>query len=130
MDAQEQQCEHSGVHWYLDPCTEAGWRCLDCDTHLGYRPDLDREQTYRKVSAVLHELHQHEVVYLSNAQEGDIVTTDVAYHCRDVDVYDQWSITRFILAHPALEHSTFWRDEAHKWLAEHQQKGAAHSGTD
>jgi hypothetical protein len=112
----------------LDPCQEAGWVCMDCQEKLGCRPDLDREQTWAKVWSILQDLHHAQFVYVSNAAEGEMVVAAVARQCHDRDTYDQYSIMRWILEHPEIEHADFWQRQAHAWLNERTQQEEEHAG--
>ena len=58
-------CLHIEVAYY--PCVnEDGWKCLDCNAELGFRPDLDREHLEEKVSSLLGDLHEQKFIYVSN----------------------------------------------------------------
>jgi hypothetical protein len=116
------ECEHDEVGWIAADdarvaLSEAGWTCVDCDTSLGFRPDLDRAYTELKVHAILLDFHESKLIYISNGTEGGIIADNVALRCRDERRYDQWSILRFILEDPNLNgHGDFWANRAERWL--------------
>ncbi len=111
-------CAHAAVFWYA-ATNEDGWACGNCDCKLGFRPDLDRRDTVVKVNSILHDLHDHTLVYVSNSTHGEIVAAAVAASCREADRYDQGTIIRLIVAHPDIDSGAYWRDRAGAWLAEH-----------
>lgn len=110
-------CDHSqGLFWFL--CVnEEGWKCVDCDTALGFRPDLDRQLTFLKVRNILSDFHESKLIYISNGTMGDVIAENVAARCAEENQYDQDYILRFILADPNMQpESTFWQTRAERWL--------------
>lgn len=101
--------------WSLAPCNEDGWRCDNCGAKLGWRPDLDRSSLEEKVDAIQFWMHTHELIYVSNGTEGDIVSANVAHRCRELDRYDQYTIIREIMTEPNIgseQHGDFWAERA------------------
>jgi len=122
MDHINAPCAHTMVFWY--PATnEDGWACGDCGEKLGFRPDLDRRDTVVKVNNILHDLHDHTLVYVSNSTHGEIVAAGVAGLCAEIGCYDQWTIIRLIMAHPNIDAGAYWRDRSAVWLQEHGATG-------
>lgn len=115
-------CEHEDLNWRATEdkrmaLNEEGWQCLDCSDVFGFRPDLDRENTYEKVRCILMDFHESNLIYISNGTEGDIIAANVAQRCAAANVYDQWSILRYILEDPnLLSHRQFWQNRAERWL--------------
>jgi hypothetical protein len=111
-------CEHTAPTW--DPHhgpNEEGWGCDDCAETLGYRPDLDRSDTYEKVRSTLFWFHDSKLIYISNGTMSDIVAENVAQRCARENRYDQWTILRFILEDPNLAtHGDFWANRAERYL--------------
>ena len=121
-----ERCAHATVFWYA-ATNEDGWRCADCDQKLGFRPDLDRRETAVKVDNILHDLHDHTLVYVSNSTHGEIVAAGVAGQCEELGCYDQWTIIRLIMAHPDIDAGCYWRDRSAVWLREHGVAGEQES---
>jgi len=104
-------CKHENVHYY-SCINEDGWKCVDCSEKLGYRPDLDVEQIFMKVFGVLHDMTDAAIVHVSNGTMGDIITSNVGCRCQQEDLYDQYSIARFILEDSNLVgHACYWYKE-------------------
>lgn len=101
----------------MDPCNESGWKCVDCSKGLGFRPDLDRELTEIKVHGILHDLVEAKVIYVSNATMGDIIACNVTVRCRELGMFDQYTIARLILEDDNLAgHGPFWKQKAEELL--------------
>ncbi len=122
MPEPNERCAHATVFWY-PAVNEDGWRCADCGEKLGFRPDLDRRDTVVKVDNILHDLHDHTLVYVSNSTHGEIVAAGVAGMCEESGCYDQRTIIRLIMAHPDMDAGSYWRDQSVAWLREHGATG-------
>ena len=120
------RCTHRTTFYYMDPCTEAGWKCQDCGKTLGFRPDLDRELTEIKVNGILHDMDEAKVIYISNGTMGEIIAANVALECKRANEYDQLSIVNFILDDGNVDvpgHAEFWKARAIKYMKEHNRHG-------
>lgn len=111
-------CKHTNPEWHLAGCNEDGWRCGDCDKKLGFRPDLDRNETSEKVGLISLLLHEQEYIHISNSTGGDVLTAAVVKRCHADNVYDQQSIIRFILEEEEPDHSKYWQDAALKEMTD------------
>jgi hypothetical protein len=107
-------CEHKTVHWHLDGCNEAGWKCQDCNTNLGFSPKHDRDDTDNKIETILFWLHEHDFLYVSNATDGDSMVARVMKRCRAENAFDQISIIKFLCELELETHGPYWRAEAAK----------------
>lgn len=98
--------------WQLAPCNEDGWTCGGCANKLpgeppGFSPQLDRSNIEDKVGAILMELHENKLIYVSNSSEGDSIAGTVAVRCRDTFRFDQYSIISFIMDYLS-SHGDYW----------------------
>ena len=66
---------------------ENGWVCANHDVKIGYNPLFDRYLTFFKVSAILHDLFDAGMIYVSNGSEGDGIAGWVAEECERADNY-------------------------------------------
>lgn len=103
------ECKH---HWTWNSETnEKGWYCLNCDFRPGeppgFSPQLDVEQCEEKVNSLLTQLHNQELLYISNADMGEAIVEDVVERCHQSQRYDQRSILEFILTDPNIR-SDYW----------------------
>lgn len=111
MNLKKNNCKHEDVHYY-SCINEDGWKCVNCNEKLGYRPDLDVEQIFIKVFGILHDMTAACIVHVSNGTTGDFITSNVAERCKEEDLYDQYSIARFIIEDPNLAgHAEYWYRE-------------------
>lgn len=111
-------CPDVSPYWQLAPTDEKGWHCSVCRAALGFRPDLDRSDLYAKVWAILDEVQEHQLDYVSNASLGEFIIHNVMESCQGEDAYDQGTILRLIATDPNLTDGTkFWQEEARRWLA-------------
>jgi hypothetical protein len=107
-------CEHDGMHWFAAPANEQGWRCVDCQFRPGeppgFSPHHDRELINIKVGGILTDLHEAEIIYVSNGSEGAVMTTLAIDECRKRNVYDSVSIARILLELDGDDgHAAYWR---------------------
>lgn len=102
-------CDHEkGACWF--PATnEDGWRCMDCGEALGFRPDLDEKLIDVKVSNLLMDLDEADLVHVSNGTMGQIISEGVARECRQEGLLDQGSILRKLIADPNFDSAEFWQ---------------------
>lgn len=120
------RCSHRATYYYMDPCTEAGWKCQDCGKTLGFRPDLDREMTEIKTNGILHDMHEAQVIYISNGTMGEIIAGNVAARCKELGLFDQLTIARLILEDVNVDvpgHAEFWKARAIKYMNERNRHG-------
>lgn len=115
MERRECAHEPGETFWYLQATQETGWRCT-CGHEWGYRPDLDRDLVSVKVDGILHDLHDMDVLYMSNSDHGHHVARDVARRCEREGRYDQRSIVAFLLGHPDVDNHRFWQEKARQWF--------------
>ncbi|TMC48539.1 MAG: hypothetical protein E6J20_18710 [Chloroflexi bacterium] len=114
-------CPHAELIWrsasdQREALDEAAWVCLDCDTVLGLRPDLDRSHTEIKTHCIPLDFHELKLIYVSNGTMGLVIAENVAARCREQNRYDQWSILAFILDDRNLNtHGQFWQDRAREF---------------
>lgn len=74
-----------------------------CKTELGLRPDLDRQLIEGKVSDLLLNLHDGNLIFVSDATEGEFIIHNVVEQCKERDRYDQYTILRLILDEPNVK---------------------------
>lgn len=125
----KRQCPHKSttvgsgwLYFYRNSINEDGWEC-QCGQKLGYRPDLDKEHLYMKVSGLLLDLHDNRFVYISNGSEGEGITDHVYQKCRNARRYDQAYILKSIIeAVGWRSHSDYWRKQAKSWQPPEQEK--------
>ncbi len=115
-------CFHGSLYWYAAPADERGWRCADCGwqpgEEPGYSPEHDRSHLRTKVSCIVHDLHEAEIIYVSNSDCGEALTDQAAACCLKHSLYDSVSIARVILdLEGNREHAEFWRKRAEGILA-------------
>jgi hypothetical protein len=103
-------CPHD--HHYFPAPNENGWRCLLCNEKPGeppgFSPQLDRARLGEKVFALLNELCNTDLVYVSNGTGGDVIIIDVMARCRKEQRYDQYSILLFILDAMTERRALYW----------------------
>ncbi len=126
-------CEHKRLLWGMEPASERGWVCTDCQGHPGeppgFSPQADRSHTREKVSAVLMAMHDAGIVYVSNGDQGDWVTHSVAKRCAVEDTHDQTSIARYICDIMAdARHAAYWREVAQGVLTGNDKRPRCHCG--
>lgn len=101
------------IYWYLAPATETGWKCCGCDYQPGEPPGYDahrdRAEIWTKVWCILNDLHDREVVYVSNGTGGDAIVTAAAGVCKERGLYDQYSIVATILECMNETHGGYWQ---------------------
>lgn len=108
-------CPHGSLYWYAEPANERGWRCADCGfqpgEEPGYSPQHDRDLLRTKVWCIVMDLHDKEIIYVSNSDCGEALTNQVTRLCRDRQVCDSVSIARIALEIEANDrHASFWRE--------------------
>lgn len=108
-------CKHDGLYWYAAPADEKGWRCADCGWQPGedpgYSPQHDRSHLSLKVGCIIQDLHDREIIYVSNGTCGEVLTSQSVALCIERRLYDSVSIARVVLELEADdEHAKFWRD--------------------
>jgi hypothetical protein len=105
--------EHEHEFYYYLSVNEEGWRCCSCDFKPGeppgFCPELDRDRLYTKVSGILHDIHDANIIYVSNGTAGDGLTSFIVERCKEEGRYDQESIALFILESSAPGHSRYWK---------------------
>jgi hypothetical protein len=106
-------CGTELLTWRLSPANETGWQCMDClrrpGEPPGFCPELDREFTETKVNAILEDLNGHQLVYVSNGDQGDWLIMTVAKKCRETGFYDQYSILAFLIEELNATHAAYWK---------------------
>lgn len=104
---------HEHEFYYYASANEQGWKCCGCDEKPGeppgFSPQLDREFIHRKVFGLLDDLHNHDLVYVSNGDHGEAIVSGVAEECRAAGVYDQRSILAFLVGPDGGSHATYWK---------------------
>jgi len=125
-------CQHLNMTWNLAPATETGWECAWCSHKPGeppgFDPTADRQHTRRKVETVLMSLHDSEVVYVSNGEQGDWIVTHVAKRCAELDAYDQLTVVRLICETMSDTHADYWRKIANGVLTGNDTRDRCHCG--
>lgn len=126
-------CAHSGLYWYAAPANEKGWKCVDCGWQPGedpgYSPEHDRSHIETKVGGILHDLHDAQIIYVSNSSGGDAITAAVAARCVAEKLYDSVSIARLIVELCCGErHAAFWRDRGEAIVAGRDMRDRCHCG--
>jgi len=106
-------CGHKEFYYYPAP-NEAGWKCVDCGQKMpgdpaGYRPDLDRKEIRLKAGGLLNDLHNANLIYISNGSHGDHIEAKVADRCRREGRFDQYSILLLILEELTPSHAEYWK---------------------
>jgi len=103
--------EHE-FYWYPHQ-NEEGWKCAHCDFKPGeppgFSPERDRLDTAGKVGAILMDMHNTNLIYVSNGSHGDHIEAVVAKRCQQRGLYDQYSIARFILDQLQPSHAKYWK---------------------
>jgi hypothetical protein len=103
-------CDHD--YQYFAATNENGWRCVFCKDQPGeppgFSPELDRSRLEFKVFALLNDLTNSDLVYVSNGTGGDAIVGDVESRCRKEQRYDQYSILLFILDVMTERHALYW----------------------
>jgi len=94
-------CEHINVQYY-PALNDAGWRCLDCNTEFGFRPDLDKGQLDMKIFGLLHDLNEGHFVYVANGTTGAVIQENIRLECEKAQRYDQQFIIQQIMKEPNL----------------------------
>lgn len=115
MAGTPESCPHAGLYWYAAPANERGWKCVDCGWQpgepSGFSPKHDRDLIGIKVGCILNDLHEAQIIYVSNGSAGDSITGLVVQRCRRTHSYDSVSIAKFILTIEGDErHAKFWRE--------------------
>lgn len=105
----------SDYTWHKAPANEDGWHCLDCGSLAageppGYRPDLDASHLGCKVESILMDLHDEDLVYVSNSTDGECLVGMVAKDCGRSGHRDQYSIVASILGHMNRTHADYWKE--------------------
>lgn len=104
------ECKHE-FYWY-PAINETGWKCSSCDFKPGeppgFDPKLDRLDIHGKVYAILSDMHDANLVYVSNGSMGDGLTSRVANACHKRNRYDQETIIREIMAAFGPSHARYW----------------------
>jgi hypothetical protein len=108
-------CKHENAQWRLTGCNEDGWHCDDCNAKIGFSPRHDRELVLSKVETILFWLHEQDFIYVSNSDQGDFWSTQVANRCVAENRYDQSSIVMFLVGLDCDDHHVkYWQDKAAK----------------
>jgi hypothetical protein len=106
-------CTHEDLYFYACPATEAGWKCASCDFRPGeppgFSPEHDRSRIRMKVMGLLLDLHNHELVCVSNGSHGDGLEEMVAVRCEREERFDQYSILLFLLEAMTPSHAEYWK---------------------
>jgi len=105
------KCKHENIH-YFPSINEDGWTCLDCGKRFGFSPKLDREMLYVKVWSILRELDCNKLITVSNGTEGEITIEMVMKICQEENLYDQYSIIKFIIDIYWKGHAKYWQEKA------------------
>jgi hypothetical protein len=119
--------------FYFYACTnEDGWKCCACDEKPGeppgFSPELDRKYIARKVFGLLDDLHNHDLVHVSNGCGGDSIVAAVSERCRREGVYDQQSILAFILGEDGGSHARYWKEISDGIIAGQDPRDRCHCG--
>lgn len=110
------------IFWF-PTLNEEGWLCLQCDTKLGFRPDLDREYLFVKIRDILTTMVEAGLEYVSNGTTGDFICTNVMGECQEKGFYSQEFILLSIMQEPnvdAMGGAKFWKEKAEEWLKENE----------
>jgi len=98
------------LFWY-PAINEQGWKCCSCGHQpgepAGYSPHLDKACIQSKVYALLMDVSDSKLIYISNGSHGDGMTSLVASRCVELDRYDQTTILRLIFETDA-SHCDYW----------------------
>jgi len=117
-------CEHKEIYWYCllndrNTCNEDGWYCVDCKKELGFRPDLCKSNIDMKVRNILNDMDEAGIIRVSNGTEGDFIMENVASKCKQLGLYDKYTIVKLIILDPNIgvdSHAQFWADKAKEVL--------------
>jgi len=98
------------LFWY-PAINEQGWKCCSCGHQpgepAGYSPHRDKALIEIKVSGLLHDVADANLISISNGSHGEGMTAIVARRCVDLDRYDQTTILRLIFEADA-SHCDYW----------------------
>lgn len=123
-------CAHD--YQYFAATNENGWRCLHCTDKPGeppgFSPQLDRSRLEFKVFALLNELHNTDLVYVSNGTMGDSLVNAVAARCLNERRFDQYSILFFILDLMTESHALYWSKVSEAIVNGKDQRNRCHCG--
>lgn len=112
-------CQHE-FYWYAAPHNEQGWKCAACKHKPGeppgFSPELDRSRTYDKVSGILMDMVNADLVSVSNGSAGDGIAASVADRCHETRRFDQESIVYFI-ADLCAGDGKYWRELGERLMA-------------
>lgn len=112
--------EHEHEFYYYLNGNEEGWKCR-CGfvpgEPSGFSPALDRQLIETKVGGILMDMHNANLVYISNGSHGDYIEARVVDRCRKRGLFDQYSIARFILDELQPSHAKYWKKVSRGVLA-------------
>lgn len=104
-------CTHESIYWY-PAVNEDGWKCVDCGAQPGeppgFSPVHDRERLFHKVDGILRDLHEAGIIHVSSGSEGMAIAEAIEARCRDLGLYDQYTIASQILLALAERHAKYW----------------------
>lgn len=84
------ECNHPMPDLYYYPSiNNAGWKCVNCQTELGERPDLDQKLTIFKIRGLMQDLCDAKIIYISNGSEGDFFMRHVERKCQNEFTQDR-----------------------------------------
>lgn len=124
-------CVHRGLYWYASPHDERGWYCVDCQfspgEEPGYSPQHDRDLLHTKVSCILHDLVDAELVSVSNGSHGESIEAEAVRICRDQKTLDSESIAA-VLTRICAGDGAYWRKHHEAILAGKDERERCHCG--
>ena len=114
------ECEHKLEDvFYYPEINEAGWKCVGCNTKLGFRPDFDKRLIYGKIDAILQDLNTGKFIHVSNGVQGQCIVQNVVLECEKKQRFDQYFILLELMKESNIDvkgHSNYWKEEANKVL--------------
>lgn len=126
----EKLCNHE--YHYFAATNEDGWKCSWCQHKPGeppgFSPELDRARLEFKVFALLSDLTNADLVYVSNGTSGDAIVSEVEKRCRKEQRYDQYSILLFILDLMTERHALYWSKVSEAIVAGKDERKRCHCG--
>jgi hypothetical protein len=123
-------CPHSFI-WNM-ATNEDGWQCAECAYRPGeppgFSPAHDVEELGAKVTSILNVLHDSDIVYVSNCDEGESLVTMVTKEIRERGELDQYAIAEAILNLMGQSHTAYWKEIRDGILAGKDLRHRCHCG--
>lgn len=87
-----------GIRYFYNFNTNnKGWRCETDDLSKCFKSKyLDEHEIYTKIECILLDLHELNIIDVSNSTESSIICMNIANKCFEEKKYDQKHIIKFI----------------------------------